>query len=66
MPKVCLSRQHFLPRQPQTLAITGVVRKLLKLSFLGESLDADPVIIADVETRNLTSDVGYSEHILPH
>ncbi len=40
------------------LVITGAVRKLLKLSFLGETLDAEPMIVADVEARNLTSDVG--------
>lgn len=36
----------------------GIVRKLLKLSFLGKTQDADAIVVADVETKDLDTEVS--------
>lgn len=41
-----------------TLSILGVVRKLLKLTFLGKTQSADAIAVADVEIKKLTTDVS--------
>ncbi len=44
----------------EILFLSGIVRKLLKLSFLGETRESDALILADVKATNLSSDVSKS------
>lgn len=50
---------HFLLHKFLTLlsVLSGIVRKLLKLSFLGKTQEADAIAVADVEIKGLTTDV---------